>query len=87
MTSGVRTIDGFFSGASGSSASKFSSPPHIELDGDHAVSFRRPLAIRACASPEETFWARTKTFVPSTSGFDALNLLTSGTSSFSFSGE
>jgi len=38
------------------------------------VTFSRPAAIFVCASPEATFLASTKTLLPSTSVFDALNL-------------
>jgi len=51
------------------------------------VSFSRPLAIFVCASPEATFWAATKTRLPSTWVAWALKDLISGVSSFSFSGE
>jgi hypothetical protein len=51
------------------------------------VSFSRPDAIFVCASPEATFCALTNTGLPPTVAPEALKRRTSGTSSFSFSGE
>ena len=87
MTSGVRTSDGFSSGASARSASKFTSRPHSEEAGDQATGFRLPEAIRDSASPEATFWPLTTTGRPFAVSPLALNSLISGASSFSFSGE
>ena len=87
ITSGVRTIDGLSSGASGRSASKLSSRPHSDEDGDHATGFSVPLAILVCASPEAITWPSTNTGAPATSRPSSLNFLISGVNSFSFSGE
>jgi hypothetical protein len=86
-TSGVRTIEGFFSGASGLSASKLSSRPQSEDAGDQMTGSSRPSAIFDSASPLDTTSPSTKTGLPCTSTRSALNRLMSGTSSFSFSGE
>ena len=82
ITSGVRTIDGLSSGASGRSASKLSKRPHSEEAGDHTTGSSRPSAILVCASPLETTSPSTKAR-PSC----WLNSRISGSSSFSFSGE
>ncbi len=87
ITSGVRTIDGFSSGTYCLSAAKFSIRPQSELAGDQTVGFSRPAAIRACASPDATLVACTKTGRPSTSVRDALKRRTRSGSSGSFSGE
>lgn len=87
ITSGVRTIDGLSSGASGRSASKLSSRPHSEEAGDQATGSSEPRAIRACASPDAATWPATKTFLPSTSRPASLKRAISGLRSLSFSGE
>ncbi len=88
ITSGVRTIDGLSSGASGRSASKLSSRPQSEDAGDHATGLQAPvgdlrlglaggddLALdedRPCRRPARRC---------------SLKRRISGASSFSFSGE
>ena len=83
----MRAIDGFSSGASARSASKFSSRPHRLDAGDHATGLNVPSAIRASASPELTISARTNTGLPPTSAPERLNAAICGFSSGSFSGE
>ena len=83
----MRAIDGFSSGASARSASKFSSRPHRLEDGDHATGLKLPSAIRASASPELTISARTNTGLPPTFAPEALNASICSFSSGSFSGE
>ena len=88
ITSGVRTIDGLSSGASGRSASKFSSRPQSEDAGDQATGFRRPSAIFDSASPEATTCALDEDRAcrrPARAR--SLKRRISGASSFSFSGE
>ena len=87
ITSGVRTIEGFSSGASSWSASKLSNRPHNEEAGDQATGCRSPSAMSDWASPLETTEPSTNTGLPPTVSRSALKRLMSGTSSFSFSGE
>ena len=82
ITSGVRTIDGLSSGASGRSASKLSSRPQSEEAGDQITGSSCPSAMRRSASPLDTTSPSTKA-----SPSSRLNSRISGTSSFSFSGE
>ena len=82
ITSGVRTMEGLSSGASGRSASKLSSRPHSDEAGDQMTGSRRPSAIFDSASPLATTSPSTKA-----SPSSRLNSRINGTSSFSFSGE
>ena len=83
----MRTIEGFSSGTSGLSASKFSSRPHSEEAGDQATGWSRPWATRCSVTPEDSLRPSTNTTLPAASVREALKRSISGFSSGSFSGE
>ena len=88
ITSGVRTIDGLSSGASGRSASKLSSRPHSDEAGDQATGFSVPFGdLRLGLARGDHLALDEHRLAAHLARPRSLKRRISGVSSFSFSGE